>query len=69
MSDRAFAGGMLCGVVLGVIFVLSVFMVGNKQISHKFIKTNQYKFELDEKVYKIVVDSAATDSLHNWRAK
>jgi len=28
-----------------------------------------FTFEFKEKVYKIVVDSAATDSLHNWRAK
>jgi len=59
-----FGAGILIGACL--MFVL---MIGSVElVTESGIKTNRWSIHLDGFIYKIRIDTAATDSMHNaWK--
>jgi len=55
--------------ILGMFLAVFFLSLGCELIGENNIGRAGHTFQFNEKIYKIVVDSAATDSLHNWRAK
>jgi hypothetical protein len=57
------------GFLFGALAFWGILIAGDEIIAETSIVNNTAKLKLAGKIYKVVVDSAATDSLHNWRTK